>query len=119
MYCRFAIIVMLFLGVSIACAGLMAFGAFVLFWLAFQADIGGLQKIKDQCDISYGVYLYGWPISTMIIVFWSGVGPVEIAACTLLLALGFGAASWWGLEPHTRRLARALTSRGARALESV
>ena len=33
--------------------------ATALFWFALNANIGGLQCINDNWDISYGVYLYG------------------------------------------------------------
>ena len=35
-------------------AALVTLGAYVLFWLAFKADIGALQKINDKWDVSYG-----------------------------------------------------------------
>jgi peptidoglycan/LPS O-acetylase OafA/YrhL len=105
-----AVILTLFFGETLAYAGLMTFGAFALFYLAFHAKFGPLQRINDGWDVSYGVYLYGWPISTALIVYFAGIGPLGLAALTLPLAIGLGAASWWGLEVHARQFARRLTA---------
>lgn len=53
---------------------------------------------NDKWDISYGVYLYGWPVATAIFFFDREISPVALAALTLPLAALFGAASWFGLE---------------------
>jgi peptidoglycan/LPS O-acetylase OafA/YrhL len=87
-------------------AAFMTFGAAVLFWLGFEAPLGPFQKINDKWDVSYGVYLYGWPIANVI--RWSnpGISPSLLATTTLLLALGCGAASWWGIERWAKDWAR-------------
>jgi peptidoglycan/LPS O-acetylase OafA/YrhL len=82
--------------------GLTTFGAATLFWLAFNARLGHLQRINDDWDISYGVYLYGWPIATLIRWENPGISPWLLASLTLPLALAFGAASWWSLERWTK-----------------
>jgi peptidoglycan/LPS O-acetylase OafA/YrhL len=82
--------------------GIMTFGAIVLFWAAFSARIGVLQQINDRWDISYGTYLYGWPVAITILYFHRHIGPAALAATALIISWGCGAASWWGLEKWTK-----------------
>jgi peptidoglycan/LPS O-acetylase OafA/YrhL len=79
-------------------------GAGALFWLAFKARLGRLQTINDHWDISYGVYLYGWPIAALALWLDRGISPWLLAATTLPLAMLSGAASWWLLERWTKDL---------------
>jgi peptidoglycan/LPS O-acetylase OafA/YrhL len=77
---------------------MVTFGAVTLFWMAFRMRLGRLQRVNDSWDISYGVYLYGWPIATYIRWIEPSISPWVLAAVTLPLAFLCGAASWWGLE---------------------
>ena len=81
-------------------------GGYALFWLAFKADLGGLRKINDGWDISYGVYLYGWPVAILLLWYNRGISPVSLALATFPIALMLGAASWWGVERWSSRLGR-------------
>jgi peptidoglycan/LPS O-acetylase OafA/YrhL len=81
-------------------------GAAVLFWLALKASIGPFQKINDKWDISYGVYLYGWPIAIYLRWAYPTLTPLELAGATLPLAALAGAASYWGLEKWVKVPAR-------------
>ncbi len=86
--------------------GLTLFGGAALYWIAFESKIGALQRINDRWDISYGTYLYGWPIAITMVWRFPGVSPLTVAVVTLPLALLAGAASWWGLEKRTKDLVR-------------
>lgn len=56
-------------------------------------------------DISYGVYLYGWPIQKLLIM--AGVmNPWLLFAVTLPLSIVAGAASWYGVERWALALKR-------------
>lgn len=80
------------------------FGGTALYWLALRADLGRLQPINDRFDISYGTYLYGWPLG--IAFSFLGLGfPVYVAA-TLVGALALGGLSWVLIERPARRLKR-------------
>ena len=95
--------------------GLTIFGGVTLYWVAFKAEIGPLQKINDKWDISYGTYLYGWPIAIYIVWKFQDVSPWAVAAVSLPLALLAGAASWWGLERWTKDLVRSRSTRNSDA----
>ncbi len=90
----------------IAEIALAVFGGYAFFWLAFKANLGPLQQINDKWDVSYGVYLYGWPISITLLWFNRGISPVALATISVPLALAFGAVSWWGLERWAKDLGR-------------
>lgn len=52
-------------------------------------------------DISYGTYLYGWPMQQLLLVAGPDrLGVVPFAALSITLALGCGTASWFLLERH-------------------
>ena len=55
-------------------------------------------RINDRWDISYGTYLYGWPIATWVRWMDPTISPWVLVVTTLPLAWAMGAASWWGLE---------------------
>ena len=86
--------------------GLVLFGGATLYWIAFKADIGVFQRINDRWDISYGTYLYGWPIAIYLVWRLPGASPWTVAAIALPLALLAGAASWWGLERWSKDFVR-------------
>jgi peptidoglycan/LPS O-acetylase OafA/YrhL len=118
--CAVAMVLLLFVQ-PLAEAGMITFGAVVLFWLAMVARLGVLQRINDRWDISYGVYLYGWPVATTILYFHRDIGPATLAVTALLVSGACGAASWWGLERWAKNLfpsqhaRREVTSAGAAA----
>ena len=84
--------------------GLALCGGLALLWLALKCDLRRLQHINDEWDISYGVYLYGWPISICLIWFGRVRDPLPLALGSLALAVLAGAASWWGLEKWAKDL---------------
>lgn len=97
------------LGCAVACvalmfyrplaeAGLSTLGAVFLFWLAFKANLGPLGKINDPWDISYGTYLYGWPVAITVLYFWRSVDPLTLAAIGMVGAWALGAVSWFAIE---------------------
>ena len=83
---------------------LTTLGGVVLYWLAFRANIGRLQRINSTWDISYGVYLYGWPVSMLLVWFNRGIDPAALAAATLPIAFTLGAASWFAVEQWPTRI---------------
>ncbi|GGE44763.1 acyltransferase [Agaricicola taiwanensis] len=75
-------------------------------WVALSPRlpvVGWLQ----QTDLSYGIYLYGWPISQALQVQWPGVGMPSLVALSMVLAVGAAALSWIMVErPSVRALPR-------------
>ena len=77
------------------------------------------QKIFDpSADLSYGVYLYGWPIQQSLHALWPAASPWQLLPSALALTLAVAAASWYGIErPALRLKARALGRRRLHTIE--
>jgi peptidoglycan/LPS O-acetylase OafA/YrhL len=43
------------------------FGGYLLFWLALKARTASWSKLANKTDLSYAIYLYGWPVTCLII----------------------------------------------------
>jgi peptidoglycan/LPS O-acetylase OafA/YrhL len=58
-----------------------------------------LQKIGSKNDYSYGIYIYGWPISELVVA-WNlerfGIAPYWLLC--FVVAAPFAIASWWLIE---------------------
>jgi peptidoglycan/LPS O-acetylase OafA/YrhL len=78
--------------------------AIPLFWLAFRANLGPLRSINDRWDISYGTYLYGWPVSTTILLLSGTISPLSLTLLSLPIAWLLGVASWICVERWPRSL---------------
>ena len=96
--CAAAAVALMYRDRFVSEAAMTTLGAAALFWLAFKARLGWLQRINDSYDISYGVYLYGWPAEAGLRWAFPTLGPWAVAPLALVLAAALGAASWWGLE---------------------
>jgi peptidoglycan/LPS O-acetylase OafA/YrhL len=60
-------------------------------------------------DLSYGVYLYGWPLQQALRQLFPTATAVALLGPALLLTLAVAALSWFGVErPALRLKARAL-----------
>jgi peptidoglycan/LPS O-acetylase OafA/YrhL len=58
-------------------------------------------------DVSYGLYIYGWPLAQMIVHLRPGLAPAELAALSLAATLPFAIASWHLVERPALRPVRA------------
>lgn len=60
-------------------------------------------------DVSYGTYLYAFPVTQLLAAYWLPSGPPEVGAWLLTIAaitLCLAAASWWGVEKRALSWAR-------------
>ena len=99
---RGALLAALGLGLSLclpvtAHLGLATFGAYLLFWAA-QVQSPALARLRSLPDVSYGVYLYGWPVEMLLLWFVPGIAPWLVFALACVLCAGLGLASWFGVE---------------------
>jgi peptidoglycan/LPS O-acetylase OafA/YrhL len=73
-------------------------GIYIIFFLAYVRGMP-LRKLWEATDLSYGTYLYGWPVQMMVIVqLRDTLGPWPIFAIALPITLGFAALSWFLVE---------------------
>jgi peptidoglycan/LPS O-acetylase OafA/YrhL len=80
--------------------GLATAGVYALLGLASMRA-----PFRVTADVSYGVYLYGWPVQNLLI-FHGLRAPWTLFAASLAIAGALGAASWFGVERRALRLKR-------------
>jgi peptidoglycan/LPS O-acetylase OafA/YrhL len=73
-------------------------GGYLLFWFALYLKSTVLQTINGKDDISYGVYLYAWPVQNAIIFFFGIKSPGTLTLLTLPLVYIIGYVSWRFIE---------------------
>lgn len=100
-----ALIAALFVPV-LGSVALATLGAYVLFWVAFKVNWRPLRTLNAKDDISYGLYLYAWPIGNLLIWYWRDMNLVVHGLLTLAGSVALGYLSWHLLEKHCMRLKR-------------
>lgn len=74
------------------------FGAYVIFAAARWAGSTPIGRINDATDISYGVYLYAWPTTQLLVRYWPSMSPVVAELITFAVVILCGWASWRFVE---------------------
>ena len=76
----------------------MTFGAYLLFNFALNYRNKFLSSIGAKVDISYGVYLYAWPVQIYVIKYFPQVNLYVLMLVTLMVASVLGYLSWTFVE---------------------
>ncbi len=87
---------------------LVLFGGYLMFYLG-QAHLHGLDSMRRLPDISYGIYLYGWPVESLWIWFHPGSPWITFALSTLI-CFAIGWLSWHFVERPALKLKRRATA---------
>ncbi|HEX7884953.1 MAG TPA: acyltransferase [Phenylobacterium sp.] len=90
---------------------LMTFGAYLLFWIAFRVKARLMLTLNAKDDISYGVYLYAWPVSALLIWYWRDIDVWSLGLLTFAAVLALGSISWFTLEKPAQALKSRLSAR--------
>jgi len=70
--------------------------AYPLLWLGIHLPFA---KIGARNDYSYGVYIYAWPITQVLVVLGAvRLGRVPFVMLAAVAVVPFAAASWWWIE---------------------
>ena len=77
---------------------LIVLGGYVLFWAAFNLTWRPLRTLNAKDDISYGLYLYAWPVAMLLIWYWRDIPIWTLGFLTLAASVALGALSWWTIE---------------------
>lgn len=77
---------------------LFTFGAYLMFNFALNYKNKWLNSIGSRNDISYGVYLYAWPIQALIVQSHPSISPWILMIFTLFFAATAGYISWIFVE---------------------
>jgi len=84
----------------------MILGGYLIFWVAFKVRVLRVSRFNNSVDISYGLYLYAWPIQSLII--WSNktINPFVLCGLSLMSAGLLAYASWTLVEKPSRHFLR-------------
>jgi peptidoglycan/LPS O-acetylase OafA/YrhL len=72
-------------------------GGYVFFWFAFL-KIPILKQFGTASDVSYGIYLYGWPTEKLLIWYLPSLSPSVIFICAVCITYVCGFISWHLVE---------------------
>lgn len=78
--------------------GLFIFGSYLLFNFALNYKNKFLNSIGSKVDVSYGVYLYAWPIQIYIFKYYPEINVYVFMSITWVLSFAFGYLSWIAIE---------------------
>jgi peptidoglycan/LPS O-acetylase OafA/YrhL len=110
----FAIIATLVMAISFVFApsrgelALVLCGGYLMSYLG-QMDLPGLSGMKRFPDISYGIYLYGWPVESLWIWFQRGSPWIAFFGSTII-CFCLGWLSWHFIERPALTLKRKATA---------
>lgn len=85
---------------------LAVFGGYLIFWIAFKLPVLRLSKLDNNADLSYGIYLYAWPIASVIVWKFRHIDPWLLCAATFVCVLPVAYLSWTFVEKPSLELAR-------------
>lgn len=74
--------------------GAALFGAYLIFAVAEMNTDNVFSRINNETDISYGVYLYAWPVTKFLFLFLPTLSVLEISLLTLVISYLLGWVSW-------------------------
>lgn len=91
-----------------------ALGGFLAIYLALK-HTPALDVLSRYGDLSYGVYIYGWPVAQGVVYALGGAAPWwQVFLYSLGISLALAWLSWHGVEKWCLRLARRGGSPSAR-----
>ena len=68
---------------------------YLLLWLAFTIPLNNWEK---KADLSYGVYVYAYPIQQLLLVAWPGINSAVFLVASLVIVLPVALMSWKFIE---------------------
>lgn len=97
-FCCLALIGLRFISTTFFEVGLITFGGYLMFNFAFNFKNKMIQRVGYKTDISYGVYLYAWPIQISMVHYINSVNSWQLSTITIILASICGYISWMWVE---------------------
>jgi peptidoglycan/LPS O-acetylase OafA/YrhL len=101
----------LFGPVSVSRVVTATMGAYLVFYFG-QMQSPLLAKLRMRDDLSYGLYLYGWPVTQLLAHWLPSITPLAAFVCVMAVCVLLAFASWRVVEAPVLRL------KGATALRS-
>lgn len=96
--------------------GFLFGGVYAVLYVATSRPSGVFRRLTRGADISYGVYLYGWPIQQILVTTGAALSVGANMALGLAGAVCAGAVSWIVIE---RRFLRRAGRRGGSAVPDL
>ena len=91
------VIIVVAIPTSLRELALLTAGGYLLFYFAFK-PISCIANFHKLPDVSYGVYLYGWPVQKLLLWYVPTMSPWLLFALSCVLALLCGVVSWYAVE---------------------
>jgi peptidoglycan/LPS O-acetylase OafA/YrhL len=85
-------------------ASLAVFGGYLLFSFAFGAKANVLSQVDNKFDLSYGLYLYAWPIQNLLIMHFRSISPWVLSGLALAASSLVAFMSWTFVEKPCMKL---------------
>jgi peptidoglycan/LPS O-acetylase OafA/YrhL len=79
-------------------------GAYLIFWFALHTRPLAISAWLNRTDLSYGIYLYAFPIQKLLIAGFPAISHYELFAAATLLSAAAAYASWSLIESPALRL---------------
>lgn len=74
------------------------FGSYLIFWFTFALPQFRLSAAVDRFDISYGIYLYAWPVQICLVWWGIALNPWFNSLLSLAIVVPLAAMSWLLVE---------------------
>jgi peptidoglycan/LPS O-acetylase OafA/YrhL len=78
--------------------GLAIFGGYLVFWFALRVRPLRISKFFNSIDLSYGIYLYGWPVQKTLIRLIPSIDPYTLCLVSLFFSAVLACFSWKLIE---------------------
>ncbi|WP_321951049.1 acyltransferase family protein [Paraburkholderia bannensis] len=101
----------LFAPAAVMRAATVTLGAYCLFYVG-QRQSPWLAKLRMRDDLSYGLYLYGWPVTQLLALWLPAIAPLALFASVTAICVPLAFVSWRGIESPALRLKRARQPQG-------
>lgn len=80
-------------------------GGYLMFYLS-EFHLRFLEPMRAIPDVSYGIYLYGWPVEVLLVWYLPGRSPWLVFAIAVVACAGLGWLSWVCVERPMIRVGR-------------
>ncbi len=94
---------MIYLGLPLVPHCLMLLSGYVALFVA-QYKFGAVTQFTDKNDLSYGVYILGWPVQQLLMLSGIAITPVANAVLALVIVMPLAFLSWRYVEKPALRL---------------
>jgi peptidoglycan/LPS O-acetylase OafA/YrhL len=106
-----ALTICLYLAPVVVPLAIGVLGGYLIFWFALRCPVLPISRFANNTDLSYGIYLYAWPIQSTIAFFTArSINPWALSAISLALAAAAAWVSWTFIEKPALALAHRRTT---------